>query len=104
MTVCVLRLFLTVLWVGQQCVIAFFPGHTYFHFGHLAFPVKHIKLSCSVEMDHIILQVSVLTYYTKYIVCLTLSDATCFVNKKRENSTLPSFCDSRFKVTPVFFF
>ena len=32
LTVSVLCLFLTVLWVGLQCVIVAFPSHTYFLF------------------------------------------------------------------------
>ena len=43
----VLWLFLTVPWVGLQCVIVVFPDHTHFLFYDLSF-----KCSCQISDEH----------------------------------------------------
>ena len=52
-TINVLWLFLTVPWVGLQCVIVVFPDHTHLLFGIKGMPVPDspVALCCVLEKD-----------------------------------------------------
>ena len=56
MTVSVLRLFLTMLWVGLQCVIVVFPDHTTFRNNYMYSPPPLIKFR-NDELGHNCIQI-----------------------------------------------
>ena len=65
-TVNVMWLFLTVPWVGLQCVIGVFPNHTHLRFGR-----RHLYVLCFVA-DNELSSFNILAIYDSYHVFNTL--------------------------------